>query len=118
MRRAQRYSAKSLQAMAREGGIATRNRCGNEFFREIRKKRKPYLKGYVTKKTEERILYGRQPRIALGNLDGFDSVFSRESAHHQCRMNRHRVELTDLRISDQKLKRSGIRSSIELRRTR
>ncbi len=33
--------------MAREGGIATRNRYGNEFFRQIRKKRRYYRKGYT-----------------------------------------------------------------------
>ena len=51
MRRAECYSVESLQVMARLGGIATRNRYGNEFFRKIRKKRWGYPKGYVTKKT-------------------------------------------------------------------
>jgi hypothetical protein len=37
------------------GGIATRNRYGNDFYREIRKKRKRYLKGYITTKTKQRI---------------------------------------------------------------
>ena len=55
MRRAEYYSAQSLQAMARLGGIATRNRYGNDFFRRIRQKRKHYLHGYVTTKTNERI---------------------------------------------------------------
>ena len=41
--------------MAREGGIATRNRYGSDFFREIRKRRKSYPKGYITKKTKQRI---------------------------------------------------------------
>jgi hypothetical protein len=38
------------------GGIATRNRYGNEFYREIRKKRKRYLKHYVTQKTKQKRL--------------------------------------------------------------
>ncbi len=54
-RRAQLYGAESRQAMAREGGIATRNRYGNEFFRQIRKKRRYYRKGYITRKTKERL---------------------------------------------------------------
>jgi hypothetical protein len=54
-RRAELYSAKCRQAMARQSGIATRNRYGSEFFREIRNKRRHYLKGYITKKTKRRI---------------------------------------------------------------
>jgi hypothetical protein len=54
-RRAELYGEKCRQAMARQGGIATRNRYGNQFFREIRKKRRHYLKGYITAKTKERI---------------------------------------------------------------
>jgi hypothetical protein len=41
--------------MTRQGGIATRNRYGNDFFREIGKKRRYYLKGYITRKTKERL---------------------------------------------------------------
>jgi hypothetical protein len=52
-RRAELFYPKCRQAMAREGGIATRNRYGNEFFREIRKKRTDYAKGYITKKTKQ-----------------------------------------------------------------
>ena len=55
IRRAEYYSPACLQAMARAGGIATRNRYGSEFYREIRKKRKYYQKGYITKRTKERI---------------------------------------------------------------
>ena len=55
IRRAELYSAESLQAMARQGGIATRTRHGNEFFRTIRKLRKYYVKGYFTRKTKERL---------------------------------------------------------------
>ena len=54
-RRAELFYPECRQAMAREGGIATRNRYGNEFFREIRKKRRYYAKGYITKKTKQRI---------------------------------------------------------------
>jgi hypothetical protein len=55
-RRAELFLPKCRQAMAREGGIATRNRYGSDFFREIRKRRKSYPKGYITKKTKQRIL--------------------------------------------------------------
>jgi hypothetical protein len=55
-RRAELFLPECRQAMAREGGIATRNRYGNDFFREIRNKRRYYHKGYLTKKTKERIL--------------------------------------------------------------
>src|SRR5579864_1502665 len=54
-RRAELFLPKCRQAMAREGGIATRNRYGSDFFREIRKRRKSYPKGYITKKTKQRI---------------------------------------------------------------
>jgi hypothetical protein len=37
------------------GGIATRARHGKEFFREIRKLRMYYLKGYVTRKTKQKM---------------------------------------------------------------
>jgi len=37
------------------GGIATRNRYGNEFFRQIRKRHRYYRKGYITRKTKERL---------------------------------------------------------------
>jgi hypothetical protein len=53
--RAAHYSPARLQAMARAGGIATRNRYGSEFYRRIRKLRKQYWKGYVTKKRKERL---------------------------------------------------------------
>lgn len=53
--RAELFYPKCRQAMAREGGIATRNRYGNEFFREIRKRRKNYAKGYMTRKTKQRM---------------------------------------------------------------
>jgi hypothetical protein len=55
MRRAEFYSPEHLREWARLGGIATRTRHGNEFFREIRKLRKYYLKGYVTQKTKEKM---------------------------------------------------------------
>ena len=62
IRRAEYYSQACLQAMAREGGIATRNRYGSQFYREIRKKRKYYPKGYITKKTKERYDNGRSAK--------------------------------------------------------
>ena len=55
MRRAEFYSPEHLREWARMGGIATRTRHGNEFFREIRKLRKYYLKGYLTQKTKDRL---------------------------------------------------------------
>ena len=55
IRRATYYSPACLQTMAREGGIATRNRYGSEFYRAIRKLRKTYYKGYITKRTKERL---------------------------------------------------------------
>ena len=55
IRRANYYSKACLQAMARAGGIATRNRYGSEFYRQIRKLRKTYWTGYTTKKTKERL---------------------------------------------------------------
>jgi hypothetical protein len=55
VQRAKLFGPKCRQAMAREGGIATRNRYGKEFFREIRKKRTYYPKGYMTKKTKQRM---------------------------------------------------------------
>jgi hypothetical protein len=54
-RRAELFYPECHQARAREGGIATRNRYGNEFFREIRKKRRYYRKGYTNIRTRRRI---------------------------------------------------------------
>ena len=42
-------------SLARTGGIATRDRYGSEFYRAIRKLRKTYYKGYITKRTKERL---------------------------------------------------------------
>jgi hypothetical protein len=55
MRRAEFYSPEHLREWGRLGGIATRTRHGNEFFREIRKKRTYYFKGYMTRKTKQRL---------------------------------------------------------------
>ena len=41
--------------MARAGGIATRDRYGSQFYRDIRKLRKTYWAGYITKRTKERL---------------------------------------------------------------
>jgi hypothetical protein len=54
-RRAEHYGPESLSAMARLGGITTRVRHGSEFFREIRKKRKRYPKGYIIQRTKDRL---------------------------------------------------------------
>ena len=43
--RAERHDPERRKEWARLGGIATRTRYGNEFFREIRKKRKVFSKG-------------------------------------------------------------------------
>jgi hypothetical protein len=55
MRRAEFYSPEHLREWGRLGGITTRMRHGNEFFRKIRKLRKFYLKGYVTRKTKQKM---------------------------------------------------------------
>jgi hypothetical protein len=39
----------------RIGGIETRTRYGRKFYREIRKRRKYYKKGYLTRKTKMRL---------------------------------------------------------------
>jgi hypothetical protein len=56
MARAEAYPFEHLRKWGRLGGIATRNRYGNEFYREIRKKRKHHLKHYVTQKTKQKRL--------------------------------------------------------------
>jgi hypothetical protein len=43
-----------VRKWGRLGGIATQNRYGNEFYREIRKKRKRYP-AYVTRKTKQKM---------------------------------------------------------------
>lgn len=55
IRRAEYFSPESLQAMARQGGIATRARYGTEFYGAIRKFRTCYPKGYLTHKTKQRL---------------------------------------------------------------
>jgi hypothetical protein len=55
MRRAEFYSPEHLREWGRLGGIATRTRYGSEFFRAIRKLRKYYLKGYITRKTKQKM---------------------------------------------------------------
>jgi len=55
MRRAELFYPECRQAMAREGGTATRERYGNQFFKEIRKRRKSYRRGYLTRKTKEKL---------------------------------------------------------------
>ena len=53
--RAELHGPERRKEWARLGGIATRTRHGNDFYREIRKLRKYYLPGYLTRKTEERL---------------------------------------------------------------
>jgi hypothetical protein len=53
--RAELHERERLKEWARLGGIATRTRYGNDFFRKIRKLRRPYLKGYLTRTTKERL---------------------------------------------------------------
>jgi hypothetical protein len=48
--RAERYSYTHFREWGRLGGIETWCRYGNKFYREIRKKRKYYRKGYWTRK--------------------------------------------------------------------
>lgn len=55
IRRAELLSPECLKAMAREGGLATLERYGNEHFKEIRKKRRYYKKGYITARTKARV---------------------------------------------------------------
>ena len=50
--RAARYSSECFREWGRIGGIETRTRYGKKFYREIRKKRKYYKKGYLTRKTK------------------------------------------------------------------
>jgi hypothetical protein len=53
--RASLYSPEHFREWGRLGGKATRERHGTEFFREIRKMREYYPKGYMTRKTKARI---------------------------------------------------------------
>ena len=53
--RAALYSYEHFREWGRLGGIETWVRYGNKFYREIRKKRKFYLKNYRTRKTKLRI---------------------------------------------------------------
>ena len=53
--RAEKHDAAELKGWARMGGLATRSRHGPNFFRGIRKLRKQYRKGYVTRKTKKRL---------------------------------------------------------------
>jgi hypothetical protein len=53
-RRAELYGPDWLREWGRLGGIETRTRYGNKFYREIRAKQKYYKKGYQTRKTKKR----------------------------------------------------------------
>src|SRR5262249_36275164 len=54
--RAALYSVRRRSEWARQGGMATRGRHGKYYYSEIRKLRKRYRKGYVTRKTKERLI--------------------------------------------------------------
>lgn len=52
------YASSALEQRsewARKGGKATRARHGKDFYREIRSLRKRYPKGYLARKTKERL---------------------------------------------------------------
>jgi hypothetical protein len=53
--RAELHRPERRKEWARLGGIATRTRHGNDFYREIRKLRKYYPKECLTRKAEERL---------------------------------------------------------------
>jgi uncharacterized protein len=53
--RAELHGPEKRKEWARLGGIATRTRHGNDFYCEIRKLRKYYLKEYLTRQTDERL---------------------------------------------------------------
>src|SRR5215470_3039976 len=50
------YGAQQCSEWVLQGGMATRERYGKDYYSEIRKLRKRYRKGYVTRKTKERLL--------------------------------------------------------------
>jgi general stress protein YciG len=53
--RAARYSHEHFREWGRLGGIETLVRHGKKFYQDIRKKRKHYKKGYLTRKTKMRL---------------------------------------------------------------
>jgi hypothetical protein len=53
--RAARYSHEHFREWGRLGGIETLVRHGKKFYQEIRKKRKYYKKGYMTRRTKMRL---------------------------------------------------------------
>jgi hypothetical protein len=53
--RAKRYSKQHIVEWGRRGGLAVRKLYGRDYFRKIRKLRKRYRKGYLTKTTKQRI---------------------------------------------------------------
>src|SRR6266487_3700480 len=55
LNRGKLYSPAQRSNWARKGGIATQARYGNDFYRGIRKLRKKYRKGYLARKTKERL---------------------------------------------------------------
>jgi hypothetical protein len=53
--RAERYSHQHIVEWGRRGGLKVRKLYGHNYFRKIRKLRKRYRKGYLTKTTKQRI---------------------------------------------------------------
>jgi hypothetical protein len=53
--RAGRHGLERRKEWARLGGTATRARYGNDYYREIRKLRRYYPKGYLAREMEERL---------------------------------------------------------------
>jgi hypothetical protein len=53
--RAKRYSEEHLVEWGRRGGLAVRKLYGRNYYREIRRLRTYYRRGYLTRKTKQRI---------------------------------------------------------------
>ena len=51
--RAARYSREHVVEWGRRGGLAVRKLYGHDYFREIRKMRTHYRRGYITQKTKQ-----------------------------------------------------------------
>lgn len=72
--RAKLHRPEELTTWARAGGHATRERYGKDYYREIRKLRTEYRKGYVNRKTKEkqRAMYNR---LANSGSDPISAVW-------------------------------------------
>jgi len=65
--RARKHDSADLTLWARMGGTATRDRHGADFYSKIRKYRTHYGKGYLTRKTKERLKSQIQSAIEQAN---------------------------------------------------